>query len=164
MHVMHRAFLGLGANLGDPAGQINGALNWLRETPAISSVHGSSLYASAPIDAPGQADYVNAVAMVETALAPHPLLQILQALELHFGRKRSFQNAPRTLDLDLLLYDQISLAMPDLKIPHPRMHHRRFVLEPLIEIAPDVNIPGHGSAAQLLARLSDQAIHRLHTP
>lgn len=158
---MHRAFIGLGANLGDPAAQIRAVLQALRETPGVELRRQSSLYGTAPVDAPGQPDYVNAVAMIGTTLAAHDLLRELQQLELRFGRVRSVRNAARALDLDLLLYDEETLDLPDLRIPHPRMHQRRFVLEPLAEIAPDLSIPGRGAAAQLLAGLPDQAVRRL---
>jgi 2-amino-4-hydroxy-6-hydroxymethyldihydropteridine diphosphokinase len=161
MDALHRAFIGLGANLGDPAEQIRNALDALRACPGISNVSASSLYGSAPVDAPGQSQYVNAAAMIDTTLEPMALLRRLLDIEARFGRQRSVQNAPRTLDLDLLLYDQEIVDVPDLRIPHPRMHQRRFVLEPLTEIAPALEIPGHGSAAHLLARVMDQAVQRL---
>jgi 2-amino-4-hydroxy-6-hydroxymethyldihydropteridine diphosphokinase len=161
MDALHRAFIGLGANLGDPAQQIRSALDALRASPDISNVRASSLYRSAPVDGPGQSEYVNAVAMMDTVLEPVALLRRLLDIEIRFGRQRSVQNAPRTLDLDLLLYDQETIDIPDLRIPHPRMHQRRFVLEPLVEIAPALEIPGHGSAARLLAGVSDQAVQRL---
>ncbi|MSQ52804.1 MAG: 2-amino-4-hydroxy-6-hydroxymethyldihydropteridine diphosphokinase [Betaproteobacteria bacterium] len=158
---MHRAFLGLGANLGDPAGQIRVALQAMRENPGITFLRASSLYASAPMDAPGQAEYVNAVAMIDTVLIPSDLLRWMLDLESRTGRERSFPNAPRTLDLDLLLYDDVILGVPELKIPHPRMHLRRFVLEPLLEIAPEAKIPGHGAAALMLAGLAEQTVRRI---
>jgi len=96
----------------------------------------SSFYASAPIDAQGP-DFINAVVEVQTALEPMALLQTLQAIEQRYGRQRSYQNAPRTLDLDLLMYGQRQLALPDLVLPHPRMHLRAFVLYPLAELWPD---------------------------
>ncbi len=156
-----RAYVGLGANLGDPAGQIRAVLEALRREPDMVLLRCSSLYGSAPVDAPGQPDFVNAVAMIETALAPRPLLRSLLELESRFGRVRSFPNAPRTLDLDLLLYGEATLDLPDLRVPHPRMHLRRFVLEPLLEIAPLATIPGYGGAAQLLAGLVGQNLQRL---
>ncbi len=159
--MLHRAYLGLGANLGDPAAQLRAVLAALGGTPDTTLLRTSSLYASAPVDAPGQADYVNAVVLLETALAPLDLLGLLRKLETDHGRVRSVRNAPRTLDLDLLLYDNDSLNLPELTIPHPRLHLRRFVLEPLLEVAPGIHIPGHGPAALLLAATLDQAIRRL---
>jgi 2-amino-4-hydroxy-6-hydroxymethyldihydropteridine diphosphokinase len=161
---MHRAFIGLGANLGQPVSQIRDAFKGLRAHPGITVLRESSLYSSAPVDAPGQPDFVNAVAMIDSPLEPLALLQALHELEAQSGRVRSFQNAPRTLDLDLLLYDNCVLAFPDLRVPHPRMHLRRFVLDPLVEIAPAAEIPGLGSAARLLDGLGDQAVERLPAP
>ncbi len=158
------AYLGLGANLGDPAGQIRAVLEEMRRAPDMTLLRCSSLYGSAPLDAPGQPDFVNAVALIETALAPLPLLRSLLKLEARFGRVRSFQNAPRTLDLDLLLYGEARLDLPELRLPHPRMHLRRFVLEPLVEIEPLAIIPGQGSAAQLLSDLGGQKVTRLAAP
>ena len=159
---MHRAFIGLGANLGEPVTQIRDAFKGLRGHPGITVLRESSLYSSSPVDAPGQPDFVNAVAMIDSPLDPLALLQALHELESQFGRVRSFQNAPRTLDLDLLLYDDCVLDLPDLRIPHPRMHLRRFVLDPLVEIAPGAAIPGQGSAALLLEGMRDQMVERLH--
>ena len=136
-------------------------LQAMRENPDLKLVVASSLYASSPVDAPGQAEYVNAVAMVDTVHSPRDLLRWMLDLESQNGRERSFQNAPRTLDLDLLLYDEEVLNLPELQIPHPRMHLRRFVLEPLVEIAPGVEIPGHGAAALLLTGLTEQAVRRI---
>ncbi len=158
---MHRAFLSLGANLGDPVGRIHAVLLTLRDSPDLKLVAASSLYASAPVDAPGQAEYINAVAMIDTVHSPGDLLRWMLDLESQNGRERLFQNAPRTLDLDLLLYDTISIEYPELQIPHPRMHLRRFVLQPLVEIAPEVEIPGHGPAVLLLTGLAEQAVRRI---
>lgn len=128
------AYIGLGANLGDPESTLTGAIKTLENTPGILQVQHSGLYQSDPVNAPGPT-YVNAVAKLITTLAPLPLLQTLRALETQHGRERSFRNAPRTLDLDLLLYDQLEFDTPTLIVPHPRMHSRAFVLKPLIELA-----------------------------
>jgi 2-amino-4-hydroxy-6-hydroxymethyldihydropteridine diphosphokinase len=157
----HEAYVGLGANLGEPAAQLKQAIDALKETPGIELLQCSSLYGSAPVDAPGQPDYVNAVARIETTLPPQALLDTLLGLEARFGRARSTLNAARTLDLDLLLYDEQTIEQPSLRVPHPRMHLRRFVLEPLVELAPRLQIPGRGIAAQLLEGLSGQAVYRL---
>ncbi|MFM9968117.1 MAG: 2-amino-4-hydroxy-6-hydroxymethyldihydropteridine diphosphokinase [Burkholderiales bacterium] len=160
---LHHAFIGLGANLGHPADQIHKALSALDAHAEIQLLRASSLYASDPIDAPGQPEYVNAVATIDTTLTAAQLLLATQAIEAQMGRQRPYPNAPRTLDLDLLLFDDGMIDTPDLKIPHPRMHLRRFVLEPLLEIAPAVEIPGWGAAARLLPALLDQAVYRLAT-
>ena len=120
----------------------------------------SSLYSSAPIESSGD-DYVNAVAGLQTSLSAQQLLNALQAIELAFGRERPYRNAPRTLDLDVLLYGTEKIATETLVVPHPRMTERAFVLLPLIQIAPDIDIPGHGSAVDLLDSVKNQAIFQL---
>ncbi len=135
-----RVFVGLGANLGDAVATVRAAFEALDALPGTRCVARSSLYRSAPIDAQG-ADYINAVAQLRTELSPAALLEALQAIEMRFGRERPYRNAPRTLDLDLLLYGQRRIATPLLTVPHPRLHERAFVLAPLAEIAPDLALP-----------------------
>jgi 2-amino-4-hydroxy-6-hydroxymethyldihydropteridine diphosphokinase len=135
-----RVFVGLGANLGDATATVRAALDALHDLPHTRCVARSSLYRSAPVEASGS-DYVNAVAQLETALSPAALLSALQAIEMRFGRERPYRNAPRTLDLDLLLYGQRRIVTPLLTVPHPRMQERAFVLLPLAEIAPDLAAP-----------------------
>jgi 2-amino-4-hydroxy-6-hydroxymethyldihydropteridine diphosphokinase len=135
-----RVFVGLGANLGDAVATVRAAFEALNVLPQTRCVARSSLYRSAPIDAQG-ADYINAVAQLQTRLLPEALLEALQAIEERFGRERPYRNAPRTLDLDLLLYGQRRIATPLLTVPHPRLHERAFVLAPLAEIAPDFALP-----------------------
>jgi 2-amino-4-hydroxy-6-hydroxymethyldihydropteridine diphosphokinase len=156
-----RAFVGLGANLGDPQGQLRRALLALAGLPGTRLVAASSLYRSAPVGHAAQPDFVNAVAEIETRLGAQALLGELLATEARFGRVRTFPNAPRTLDLDLLLYGDRVIAEPGLIVPHPRMHERAFVLAPLAEIAPDIAIPGKGRARALLAACSDQKIEKI---
>ena len=158
---MPRAFVGLGANLGDPAAQLAAAVEALGRVPNTRMVKNSSLYRTAPIGYATQPDFVNAVAQIETELAPADLLRALQAIEADAGRARTFPNAPRTLDLDLLLYDGLTIRERGLEVPHPRMHERAFVLAPLAEIAPDIEIPGRGRASALLAGISDRRIEKL---
>jgi 2-amino-4-hydroxy-6-hydroxymethyldihydropteridine diphosphokinase len=129
------AYLGLGANLGDPRAAVEAAIEAIADLDGLALTRRSSLYGSAPIDA-GGGDYVNAVVQVQTRLTPHALLLQLQGIEQAAGRQRPYRNAPRTLDLDVLLYDQRVLNEPDLVLPHPRMWQRAFVLRPLAEIAP----------------------------
>jgi 2-amino-4-hydroxy-6-hydroxymethyldihydropteridine diphosphokinase len=124
-------------------------------------VAASSLYLSAPVGLRNQPDFINAVAALDTQLSADALLEELFAIEARFGRKREFHHAPRTLDLDLLLYGDEPRCAARLTLPHPRMHERAFVLLPLVEIAPDTVIPGHGPAAALLAGVRDQALTRL---
>ena len=121
----------------------------------------SSLYRSAPVGYKEQPDFINAVAQIETALTPRMLLDELLAIERRHGRKRDFPNAPRTLDLDIVLYDEVVLHEPGLTIPHPRMHERAFVMLPLAEIAPDVMIPGRGPASEIAAALDAGDITRI---
>ena len=158
---MHTAFIALGSNLGDPETTVRHGIAALAELPKTRLAAASSLYRSAAVGHADQPDFINAVAQLSTALAPQALLAALLAIEKRFGRERSFRNAPRTLDLDLLLYDAQSIAEPGLAVPHPRMHRRAFVLAPLVEIAPACVIPGLGPAANWLARCSDQSVDRL---
>jgi len=130
-----RVFVGLGANLGDAVATVESALSALERLPGTVRVARSSLYRSAPVDASGP-DYVNAVAELRTCMQPEVLLDSLLAIEDRFGRERPFHHAPRTLDLDLLMYGDRRLNTPRLVLPHPRMHERAFVLVPLAEIAP----------------------------
>ena len=154
------AFIGLGANLGDRARQIDSACAEIAALPTTTLVARSALYASAPLDAPG-GEYLNAVAHVRTALAPIELLRALQAIESRHGRARPFAGAPRTLDLDLLLYGDLVLTSDELTLPHPRLHERAFVLVPLAEIAPGRIVPGKGRVADLSAAVASQRVAKL---
>jgi len=156
-----RAFIGLGANLGDPEAQVRRAFAALAELPGTRLLAASSLYRSAPVAYTVQPDFVNAVAQVETRLGAEALLRELLATEARFGRARQFPNAPRTLDLDLLLYGDRVIIDPVLGVHHPRMHERAFLLAPLAEIAPDTMIPGKGRAGALLAACVDQKIEKI---
>lgn len=138
---MTTAYIGLGSNLDDPVRHVETALAELDRLPHTRVVRRSSLHRTAPVGYADQPDFINAVAELETDLPPERLLDELQALEARHGRVRSFRNAPRTLDLDLLLYGDLILETERLTVPHPRMRERAFVLEPLREIAPDLEIP-----------------------
>ncbi len=155
-----RAYVGLGANLGDARRALLEAAAALGALPDTAWHGGSSLYRSAPLQAQGP-DFLNAVAALDTRLAPHALLGQLLAIERRHGRERPYRNAPRTLDLDLLLHGDAVLDTPDLLLPHPRLHLRAFALAPLSELDPLARIPGHGAAAALLAALPEQTIERL---
>ncbi|MBX3621193.1 MAG: 2-amino-4-hydroxy-6-hydroxymethyldihydropteridine diphosphokinase [Rhizobacter sp.] len=158
-----QTYVGLGANLGDPRAALTQAVQALAALPQSRLAAVSSCYRTAPVDASGP-DYLNAVALVDTELAPQALLGELQRIEHAQGRKRPFRNAPRTLDLDLLLYGDREMLTPDLTLPHPRMHERAFVLVPLAELAPaHLVIPGRGTLHDLLAGVADQRIHKLET-
>jgi 2-amino-4-hydroxy-6-hydroxymethyldihydropteridine diphosphokinase len=154
------AYVGLGANLGDAAATLRQALRDLAARPGLQLLRASSFYRSAPVDAGGP-DFINAVAELRTTLSPHALLAALQSIEQQHGRERPYRNAPRTLDLDLLLIDDLQLDTPDLTLPHPRLHERAFVLRPLAELAPGLRLPGRGPLAPWLAATAGQAIERL---
>jgi len=156
-----RAFIALGSNLQDPVAQVTRACAKLAELPGTRLVRQSSLYRTTPVGYDDQPDFINAVAEIATVLEPPMLLQALQALESGFGRERSFANAPRVLDLDLLFYDDRVMRTPDLILPHPRMHERGFVLFPLAEIAPDLEIPGRGRVDRLLQHCLNQGVEKL---
>ena len=159
--MMHEAFIGLGSNLADPVAQVSNALEMLNGLPQTRVLRRSSLYRSAPVGYLDQPDFINAVAQLETELAPRALLDALLALEHECGRTRDFVNAPRTLDLDVLLYDDMQHHEHGLTIPHPQMHLRAFVLQPLLEIAPDCVIPGVGAAADAATRCAGQDLERI---
>ena len=154
-------YIALGANLGDPVATVNAAIMALRGLPGAGFVAASSLYRTAPVGLRHQPDFINAVVAVD-AVSPAPtLLDTLFDIEARFGRSRSVRNAPRTLDLDLLLYGDDTSDDPRLTLPHPRLHERAFVLAPLAEIAPDLVVPRRGSVRDLLARCADQRIEKL---
>ncbi len=157
MKALERAYIGLGANLGDLRGTLDAAFDALHRLPQTCLVTRSSYFASAPLEAAGP-DYLNAVAGVDTTLPAAALLGHLLAIERAHGRDRSYRNAPRTLDLDLLLYGDLVLDTEDLTLPHPRLHERAFALLPLLEIAPAIAIPGRGSVRSLIAGVAHQGV------
>lgn len=159
--MQHIAFIGMGSNLDEPCSQLQQAFAELDNLPGTCLVAQSSLYRSTPVGYLDQPDFVNAVAKIETSLTPQALLQALLQIELRHGRERTFRNAPRTLDLDILLYDNVQLHEHGLTIPHPQMHLRAFVLQPLLEIEPDCHIPAAGRAEQALQSCQGQALERL---
>jgi 2-amino-4-hydroxy-6-hydroxymethyldihydropteridine diphosphokinase len=159
---MTLAYVGLGANLAEPRKQLEQALLAMSGLPHTRIAARSSFYRSAPVGYAAQPDFVNAVAALDTNLPPGVLLEGLQGIERRHGRERSFPNAPRTLDLDLLLYGEEEIARPGLTVPHPRMHERAFVLRPLAEIAPDAMVPGRGRAAELLEACAGQDVERMN--
>ena len=132
------AYVGIGSNLDDPRTQVLNAFSELDRLPHTRLVKKSSLYRTAPMGHADQPDFINAVAQLETGLPAERLLTELQAVEARHGRRRSFPNAPRTLDLDILLFGNATMQSTALTLPHPRMHERAFVLKPLLEIAPDL--------------------------
>lgn len=144
------AFVGLGSNLANPAEQVLHAVKAIAALPDTRLLARSALYLNAPVGYADQPDFINAVAHIETGLSPHDLLAALLEIEHQFGRERSFRNAPRVIDLDVLIYADLQCHDTGLTLPHPRMHERAFVLVPLLEIAPQVFIPGRGLAANYL--------------
>jgi 2-amino-4-hydroxy-6-hydroxymethyldihydropteridine diphosphokinase len=161
-----RAFIGLGSNLAHPRRQLAKALARLNATNGVRLVAVSPSYVTAPIGDITQPDFVNAVALVETTLPPRALLARLQAIERRQQRRRDAatpRNAPRTLDLDLLLYGARRMRSAQLTVPHPRMHERAFVLRPLTDIAPAIRLPGRGAARRFLPGVRAQRIQRTRT-
>jgi 2-amino-4-hydroxy-6-hydroxymethyldihydropteridine diphosphokinase len=154
-------YIGLGANLGDAPATLQAALTHLAALPLTALLMASSTYRSAPVDAQGP-DYFNAVAALNTQLAPCTLLVQLQHIEQLHGRQRPFHHAPRTLDLDVLLYGDERINTPTLTVPHPRAHERAFVLHPLAQIAPHLVLPGHGRVVDLLGNVAHQVL-QLHS-
>jgi len=157
------AYLGLGANLGDARQTLKDAVVCLAQQHTITVLAKSSLYRTAPIDAGGD-DYFNCVVKLETTLPVRHLLALCHKIEHHFGRERPFRNAPRTLDLDILLYGDQSIDEADLIVPHPRLVERAFALVPLVEIDAAIIIPQHGRASALLEHVSDQRIEKVKGP
>jgi 2-amino-4-hydroxy-6-hydroxymethyldihydropteridine diphosphokinase len=156
------AYIALGANLGEPLTMVRNAIAALDTLPHTQLIRASSLYRTEPVGLRAQPDFINAVAAISTTLEPEGLLFVLQAQEAAQGRARSIANAPRTLDLDILLYDELELATPALTLPHPRMHLRAFALVPLAEIAPaELDIPGRGSLATWLPTVAGQRVQRI---
>ena len=155
-----KAYIGIGANLGDARATVEQAIARLGSLPQTRLTAQSSLFRTAPIDAGGD-DYVNAVVEVRTGLAADSLLAAMQQIELDFGRERPYRNAPRTLDLDLLLYADRQIDTPQLSVPHPRMTERAFVLLPLLQLDPFILIPGKGAAHQFAPQVADQLISKI---
>ncbi|VFN06837.1 MAG: 2-amino-4-hydroxy-6-hydroxymethyldihydropteridinediphosphokinase [Candidatus Kentron sp. G] len=156
------AYIGVGANLGDPGATVRAALTTLRELPETKPSSVSSLYRTSPLGPPGQPDFINAVAAIHTELSPLVLLSSLQSIEHRYGRVRDHVRwGPRTLDLDLLLYGDSRITEKVLTVPHSGLHERAFVLVPLYEIAPDLVIPGYGPVKKLLSGVADQRIELL---
>jgi 2-amino-4-hydroxy-6-hydroxymethyldihydropteridine diphosphokinase len=155
------ACIALGANIGEPQRQVESGFAALAALPGTSLLAKSSLYRSAPVGYADQPDFINAVAVIETALSPHALLDALLATERAPGRVREFANAPRTLDLDIVLYGEVVVHDAGLTIPHARMMERAFVMVPLAEVAPDTLVPGHGLVRDLVARVDAASVAQL---
>ena len=158
---MHQAFIALGSNLQDPQAQVKRALKTIANTTNIKLIKASSLYRTLPVGYDNQPDFINAVAEIQTDLSPIALLHTLLEIETFHGRERPFPNAPRVLDLDVLLYEGVATNTPELTLPHPRMHTRGFVMLPLAEIAPKISIGNHGYADELAAKCDNQGVSKL---
>jgi 2-amino-4-hydroxy-6-hydroxymethyldihydropteridine diphosphokinase len=157
---MARAYIGLGGNIGDSRQILTDAVVCLAQFPAISINARSCFYISSPVDATG-GDYINNVISIDTHLDPIPLLRVCQSVEQHFGRERPYEKAPRTLDIDLLIYENVTHNTPELILPHPRLTERMFVLLPLLEIEGEIELPNHGKLKNKLPELSWQKIEKL---
>lgn len=153
-----QVFIALGSNLENPLSQVRRGIMLLASLESSRLVKRSSLYRTAPMGHTDQPDFINAVVQLETHLAPHDLLEALLEIEHTCGRVRTFSNAPRILDLDILLFENLQHSDTSLILPHPRMHERAFVLQPLLEIAEDCVIPGRGPAAGYLAACANQSL------
>jgi 2-amino-4-hydroxy-6-hydroxymethyldihydropteridine diphosphokinase len=154
-------YIGLGSNLDDPEAQVRSAIQELAIIPQCRVVVVSSLYESPPLGPQDQPDYINAVVKLETSLSAEELLEQMQKIEQQHGRQHERHWGPRTLDLDLLLYDQMIINTEHLTVPHPQIASRAFVLCPLLEVAADIKIPGLGLAQPLLDKLVDVDVVRL---
>jgi len=155
------AYIGIGSNLDEPKSHVRLAFEDLAKIPGTTVVKRSSLYRSAPVGYADQPDFVNAVAGIETGLPASRLLAELKEIEVRHGRHRSFKNAPRPLDLDILLYGELTMSLAHLTLPHPRMHERAFVLKPLMEISSEIIIPGLGAVKDLLEAAKEQKADRI---
>jgi 2-amino-4-hydroxy-6-hydroxymethyldihydropteridine diphosphokinase len=144
-----RAMLGLGSNLGDPLANLQAAVDRIRERPGVRVLRSSRVYETDPVGGPPQPFFLNAVVEVETTLDPSGLLAVCLAVEQDLGRVRAERWGPRTIDVDLLIFDERTIDEPDLAVPHPRMHDRAFVLVPLAELDPDPMLPGGRRLAHL---------------
>jgi len=161
---MPDAYIGLGSNLADPRAQVERALQSLARLPQTRLLRSSRLYRSAPWGVLDQPEFINAAAALDTALSPHDLMQALLGIEREAGRDRGGERwGPRILDLDLLQYGALRLAEPGLQLPHPHLHERAFVLLPLAEIAPHLDVPGRGPISALLANIDTTGCHLIET-
>ena len=159
---MATALIALGSNLQQPETQVSNAIAVLASTPGLSLIKASSLYATAPVGYDNQPDFINAVVQVATEIPAPQLMQLLLDIEQTFGRERPFPNAPRILDLDLLDYDGMQLDTELLKLPHPRMHERGFVILPLAEIVPEFMLPQRKTVVEWIAEHPHDDVRKLN--
>lgn len=158
---MALALIALGSNLQQPQAQVSKAIQVLANTPGLTLLKASSLYATAPVGYDNQPDFINAVVQVSTDIPAPSLMQLLLEIEQTFGRERPFPNAPRILDLDLLDYDGLQLDTPLLRLPHPRMHERGFVILPLAEIVPEFLLPQGKTVVEWVAEYQHGDVRKL---
>jgi 2-amino-4-hydroxy-6-hydroxymethyldihydropteridine diphosphokinase len=156
-----RAYVALGANIGQPLLQVEAGFAALAALPGTCLVRRSSLYRSAPVGYADQPDFINAVAAIDTVLSPRALLEALLEVERVHGRVRGLPNGPRTLDLDIVLYGRQRIEEPGLTVPHARMLERAFVMRPLAEIAPETQVPGAGCVRDIADRLDAAGLQRV---
>jgi 2-amino-4-hydroxy-6-hydroxymethyldihydropteridine diphosphokinase len=161
MRPIRQALIAVGSNLGDRLARLQGGVAAIEDTPEVTMVAISSVYETTPVDAPeGSPNYLNAVVLIDTTLTVHQLLDRALAIEDAFGRDRSVKNAPRTLDVDLIVVGQRVCDDDRLTLPHPRAHERAFVLVPWVEVDPEGEIPGHGFVADLLSEVDTSGVKR----
>jgi 2-amino-4-hydroxy-6-hydroxymethyldihydropteridine diphosphokinase len=162
MHPIRRCVLAIGSNLGERLNNLQGAVNALADTPEVWLTAVSPVYETAPVDAPeGSKDFLNAVVLADTTLSARTLLERALAVEDAYGRERTSEaNAPRTLDVDVIVVGDRQANDEDLVLPHPKAHERAFVLAPWHDLEPDAELLGHGTLADLLEKVADQAISR----
>jgi 2-amino-4-hydroxy-6-hydroxymethyldihydropteridine diphosphokinase len=158
---LQRAYLGLGSNLGDREGTLEAAASLIEALPEVHITAASGIYETDAVGGPEQPDYLNQVLEIETNLPPLRLLLELQIIERLLGRERAVRWGPRTIDVDILWYHGFSAADKELQLPHPRMEDRRFVLDPLAEIAPELVLPSGRTVLEALACVQDQAVRRV---
>ncbi len=155
----HRIYLGLGSNLGNRKSYLDSAVSAL--APAVRVLQLSPIYETEPWGYRDQDDFLNMVVEAETELGPKQLLVLLKGIEVKLGRQARFRNGPREIDIDILVYDELELDEPGLRIPHPRLQERAFILAPLADLAPDLAIPGTGkTVAEFLAHLDISGVRR----
>ena len=160
MLVRHRTVLSLGSNMGDRLDNLQEAVDALFDAPGLDFVALSPVYETAPVGGPDQPDFLNAVVVADTRLTPETLLERVLSIEDAMDRVRTVQWGPRTLDIDIVQFGDVSSDDPDLTLPHPRAHERAFVLVPWQDVEPDAALPGHGAIADLPAAKADSGVHR----
>ncbi|MCL6471299.1 MAG: 2-amino-4-hydroxy-6-hydroxymethyldihydropteridine diphosphokinase [Firmicutes bacterium] len=158
---MELAYLSLGSNLGDRQGYLKEAVQIIGTTPGVNIIKVSSVYETEPIGDVPQGNFYNIIVKVKTGLSPHDLLALAQKVEAKLGRQRQLHWGPRTIDVDIIIYSEAQIDEEDLKVPHPEMLNRAFVLVPLVEIEPDIELPGNGFIRAYLDKVAGQGIKKI---